>query len=406
MDTFHSTTFVNKQRHAKSGYGFLTRILDTLDYGPLVRCLWTYRKRGRRGFDPGSMLRLLFLQYLLNIRTDTELLQRVAASPRLMQLLGLHKVPSNSTFSRFRKRLLDHMDLLDRCRITLLVKLKQFLPDLGRFTAIDSTDISTYGNGKRKSKKRADQDADWGVKTSNRLEHEKEERFYGFKWHLLADTSGIPLSWTVTPASFNDSPELPMVVKKALKEHRWLKPKAVMADRGYDGLPNHEFLDGKKILPIIHIRKPTAYDGLYDGVYDEKFRPACLGAFMDYIGTDGNTGDHLFKCPAEGCDLKKKDWMPSCRDILQVTPGENLRVIGRVHRGSQEWKDLYKQRTSVERVFSSMKLSRKLDSHCLMRLSKISLHVTLSALSYLGTALAHWQVGEGDKQRYMALRVA
>ena len=406
MDTLYSIASVNRQPYAKSGYGFLARVLDNLDYGPLVQCLWNYRKRGRRGYDPSSMLRLLLLQYLLGTRTDTELLQRVAATPKLMQLSDLHDVPSNSTFSRFRKRLLGHIDLLDRCRIALLVQLKHFLPRLGRYTAIDSTDVGTYGNGKCKTKKRADQDADWGVKTSNALAGKKEEDFYGYKWHLLADTSGIPLSWTVTAASFSDTTELPVVIKKARTEYKWLKPRAVMADRGYDSLPNHKFLDNLKILPIIHIRKPTAHDGLYDGTYDEKFRPACLGSFMDFIGTDPRTGDHLFQCPTGGCHLKKEDWMPACRDLLRVAPGENLRVIGRVHRGSREWKYLYKQRTSVERVFSTMKLSRKLDSHCLMRFPKVNLHINLSALTYIGTALAHWQAGEGKKQRHMALRVA
>ena len=392
-------------KYAKSGYGFIRLVLDNLDDHALVRRLQRYRRLGRQGFHPRTMLRLLLLQYLLNAPTDTELLHRVAQNPALMELCGLARMPSNSTLSRFKKRLTFHMDLLDRLRISLLLGIRRLMPGLGQDVALDSTDISTYANGKKKLHKRADQEARWGVKHSSKAEHEETIEFFGYKWHLLADCQGIPLSWTITPGNTNDTTELSVVVKKASRELPWLKPKHLMADRGYDSLPNHEFLDDRKITPIIHIRKPTAHDGLYDGIYDEKFRPACLGSFMDYIGTHAETGEHIFACPAGGCDLKARDWMPSCRDVLRIAPGENLRVICRIHRGSEEWKDLYKKRTSVERVFSSMKLVRKLDTHCLMGYKKVALHITLSALTYLGTVLGHLQMGEPKMIRHMAIRV-
>ena len=72
------------------------------------------------------------------------------------------------------------------------------------------------------------------------------------------------------PANRNDSPQLPVLVRKAQGMYAWLKPKHLMADRGYDSQANHTFLVGQGVTPIIHIRKTTADDGLYDGLYNKK----------------------------------------------------------------------------------------------------------------------------------------
>ena len=408
MDTIYSTAFVNRQDYAKSGYGFLTRILDNLDYEPVVRRLSEYRRRGRRGYSPGSMLRLTFLKYLLNIRTDVDLLERLRLDGKARQICGFDdQLPTLSTLSRFRKRLLNHLDLLDRCRISLLAQVRQFLPDLGNMLAIDSTDISSYANGKRKLENRSDQDARWGVKHSSKSEKKETIDFFGFKAHVMADGKyGLPLSYTVTPGSRNDTQELPIVLKKTLKEHPWIKAKYLLADRGYDSQPNHKFVDGKKIIPIIHIRKPTAEDGLYDGLYDKKGRPVCLGQVpMAYVASDPDSGRHLFQCPVGGCDLKGVGLVPNCQDSLWVNPEDNLRVISRVHRSTPAWKALYSNRTSIERLFGSLKQSRKLDNHTVCGMEPMKLHVALSMVSYLGTALAHLQMEDAPRLRRMSLRL-
>ena len=172
--------------------------------------------------------------------------------------------------------------------------------------AIDSTLFETYANPNRKPVK--DLDADWGVKHSARTKDGKTEWGFGYKMHLVSDvTHGVPLAFTITPANESDSTELPNVAKKTFSNYPWIEPGAFLADRGYDSLANHEFLFGLNIIPIIHIRKPAAPDGLYKDMYTASAKPTCIGRQeMDYIRTDQETGAHLFRCRTEGCPLKTK----------------------------------------------------------------------------------------------------
>ncbi len=40
-----------------------------------------------------------------------------------------------------------------------------------------------------------------------------------------------------------------------LRTHEWLKPRHMLADRGYDSRKNHAVCMERGIIPIIHIRK-------------------------------------------------------------------------------------------------------------------------------------------------------
>ena len=115
----------------------------------------------------------------------------------------------------------------------------------------------------------------------------------------------------------------------------------MLADRGYDSLTNHKSLFGLGIIPVIHIRKPTAKDGLYDGIYTESGGAACMGGeAMKYVRTDPETGAHLFRCPAEGCPLKTQGprrrliAIPRSGRTRRATRGSSGRSPGSQQHGS------------------------------------------------------------------------
>ena len=63
-------------------------------------------------------------------------------------------------------------------------------------------------------------------------------------------------------------------------------------------------------------------------------------------------------------------------------------------------------RQSVERLFKTLKESRRLTSHCSRGFEKISLHVAMSVLAFQATAL-HWiRTGRADLLRWMVEPVA
>ena len=127
---------------------------------------------------------------------------------------------------------------------------------------------------------------------------------------------------------------------------------------------------------------------------------------MEYVETDPEKG-HLFRCPTEGCDLKGKvHWSRYCDSEHYEKPeGRLLRIVGLLPRCSEERKAKYKTRTIIERYFSSGKHSRLLDMHRYLNIYKVSLHVLMSILSYLATALAHLQADDYAHMRHMRIKL-
>ena len=407
----------------KKGHGFLESVLNGLNDGPLVGVLNAYRSTGRRGYDPRAMLRAYLAKFILKIRYNNQLLERLRGSRKLREVCGFgDDVPSESALSRFVSRLADHQDLIERCLVNVTEEVRalvpavkrregkqdQPLPPLGAVLAIDSTLFETYANPNRKPV--SDPDAKWGVKHSSKAKEGDTEWGFGYKMHMVSDaTHGVPLGFTVTPANAGDSTELPVVVRKVLDTFSWLHPGALLADRGYDSQVNHEFLVSQGIIPVIHIRKPTAGDGLYDGVYSSEGKPVCLGNVpMDYVRTDPETGHHLFRCCADGCPLKSSGTraITHCDTEVWEDPETNLRVLGPLPRFLPAWKRLYRLRMSIERIFRSLKHSRGLEGHCALGLRKIMLQATLSVLTFQATVLARLKIGDVERMRRMTVKVA
>ena len=93
----------------------------------------------------------------------------------------------------------------------------------------------------------------------------------------------------------------------------------LMADRGYDGMPNYQYLDDNRVLAVIHIK-----DTDKGSIYDLKGRPICLGKRpMRYIRTDRGKG-HLFRCDPTDDDghcplLTKSPWLGARCDTANTT---------------------------------------------------------------------------------------
>ena len=423
MASFDSTQPNIAGQPPKSGYRFLASILDGLHVAPILDALQSQRTTGRPGYSPRAMLRAYLAKFILKIRYNNQLLERLRGSRKLRDVCGLgDDVPSESVLSRFVTRLADHQDLFEQCLVNVTEDLRELaprvkqhpgkqdqpLPPLGAVLAVDSTLFETYSNPNRPVV--SDPDARWGLKHSAKTKEGKKEWGFGYKMHLVSDaTHGVPLAFTITPANESDSTELPRAVRKTLGAYPWLQPAYLLADRGYDSLPNHEFLVKQGITPVIHIRKPTAKDGLHDGIYTAQGEPTCMGKKpMEYIRTDPATGHHLYRCRGEGCPLKTGGVKPiiHCDGEVWEDPKNNLRVIGVLPRSSRGWKRLYRLRMSIERIFRSLKHSRGLEGHMVRGMKKITLHATLSVLTCQATVLARLRAGDVEKMRQMAVKVA
>ena len=112
--------------------------------------------------------------------------------------------------------------------------LRRLFPNLGKEVAVDSSVVRSHSNPHRK--RISDTEASWTAKNSAQAKGGKEW-FWGMKLHMLADANtGFPLSFIVTTASENDTKFLIPLVDGTKKIYPWFKPRAVIADRGYDSM--------------------------------------------------------------------------------------------------------------------------------------------------------------------------
>ena len=79
--------------------------------------------------------------------------------------------------------------------------------------------------------------------------------------------------------------------------------------------------------------------------------------------------------------------------------------MGLLPRCSDEWQAEQRKRTIIERGFSSIKHSRLLNQHRYFNIQKVSLHVAMSILTYLATALAHLKANDYAHLRHMRIRL-
>lgn len=384
----------------------LAEILAGIDDGPLLARLNDYRWTGRKGYPPVAMWRAVLVKYLLRVPYARDFLAQLRAQRPLRRLCGFReRVPSDATFSRFQTRLALHQELVAQALTAATVAIGEAIEQLRedgllptgapkpcRVVAIDSTDIEAFGSPRREPVK--DPDARWGHRTpKSGSSAASDEIFYGYKLHATCDAYyGFPIAWDVLPANAGDSPRLPPLMDQAAERLPDMPARLLLADRGYDALSNYRYLDARRILSVIHLRNTDK-----EGLYSTKGRPYCVGGKeMTYIRTDRGKG-HLFRCTDPECPARTRSpWLGRrCpQEHYETWEGDLLRKVGRLPRAGRRWRRLYKRRTVIERMFSSMKRSRLLDRHFALNLARMRFHVGMSLLAYQATMLARLRAGE------------
>ncbi len=121
---------------------------------------------------------------------------------------------------------------------------------------------------------------------------------------------------------------------------------------------------------------------------------------MVYWGLDKDKGLR-YQCPERArkatCSLPEKCSLK----MIYIHPVHDHRRFGyKMPRHTEEWEEIYKQRTAIKRVNSRLKEQRRLDSHCFRGLEKMGFHCRLAVLSLLAGALA-----KAKRQRIDEIRV-
>jgi IS5 family transposase len=226
---------------------------------------------GNDAYHPLLLLKCLLLQQWFHIDSDPELETQINDRTSFKKFLELpmdELAPDHSTFSRFRGRL--SKETMKAINHELLFQFSSRGLAINEGIAVDarlvqsaSHPISEDKLNEEKIKRETpeghldklgkpmkfsrDLDSNWTVKNNKPL--------FGLKEHASVDTRyGFVLATEMTPASFHDSPFLPLCVAGSC--HTKNPIKKVFADKGYFGEKNREFLSLNQIQDGI-MRKAT-----------------------------------------------------------------------------------------------------------------------------------------------------
>ena len=357
-------------------------IFDNVDFSFIYNLVKDkYTSKTYQGYDPVSLFKALVLIYLGEARSERDLANKLRFDARLCALCEFDsflKTPTHATFSIFRKKLGENTFF--KIFHHLVAQAFTYSIIKGIFTAGDATEIWAYANPYHNS----DPDATWGHKT-------KEYVFYGYKVHLIVDTkSQLPIAIEVTPAHVPDSTCLKNLVQQVKNLHPYIEITTTALDAGYDGHQNYQLLSQLNINPIIALNERSGTNPLLTGKLtisqDGKIQgPA--NCPLVYWGYDKNRNRHKLRCPAAlgkcNCLFLKVCSKSDYGRTFYIHPTDNLRLIGKIPRGTYTWEKLYDLRTAVERCNSELKNSHYLDNLRVRTLPKVKTHVYLSVIGQI-----------------------
>jgi len=418
--------------------GDLERLKLALDYFPdehLVITLEEQRNKGRDKYPVRAVWNSIIAGVVYQHISIESLRRELLRNAQLRQLCGfdvlsgIESVPSSSSYSRFLKNLLNHNSLIEDMFNKLVNELKSLLPDFGKYLAFDGKGIDSLAKGKKKSDvlkitdNRTDSEADWGVKEYKGVRPDgslwsKVKSWFGYRLHLIVDAKyELPLSYEVTTASKNEGKVLDNQFKRLEKEQEDILKTSEysIGDRGYDDGKRIAYLwDKYKIKPVIDIRNMWEKDetkiitGYWNAVYNYKGDVFCVcpktgcQRNMAFGGFEKERKCLKYRCPAihYGLECKGK---PLCTlgKSIRISLAENRRIFTPLARSSYKWKNVYKMRTSVERVNSRLDVSFGFERHFIRGLGKMKARCGIALCVML--SMAAGRIKENNKDLIRSL---
>jgi hypothetical protein len=124
------------------------------------------------------------------------------------------------------------------------------------------------------------------------------------------------------------------------------------------------------------------------------------GQEMQFIRTAPDSGQRLYQCPPGGCRRRGRvKGCAACGDRSWEDPAQDIRLFGgRIRRGSPEWREKYRKRWSIERIFSGRKCPGRPERHCCLGLAKARMRTLSQTTTTQAEAVAKAKCGKRPLQ--------
>ncbi len=359
---------------------------------------------GRTGYCRSSFVKAFVVMHLEEIKSVPRLIEFLDAHPVLTEMCGfsMGNIPDNSQFYRFLGKT-KNSTLQSIMHQVITGLIDQGIVSMDTLM-IDSKAImaaskeNNFKNPTRNSMNKQVQPKRNPQATLHYYSHEKlpEKKkitlFWGYRTHVIVSKEGIPLVETTLPNNQTDEQVAKRLIRKLRRLYPVKKGCIFIADSGYDAGYIYELvrdqLKGKAYIPMQkRAQKPPHKLGPNNA-------PLCEAEIeMIYTSswTDGNRKKTKFRCPiktnanmAERCDHQcpvnhirfNEGAQYGCTKYLQTSDHPRYQL----HRNTDKFKKIYRQRTTVERYFSRLG-DREVEQTTHYKLKVVKNQMTIAHLS-------------------------
>ena len=411
----------------------LRLVLEYLPDEPLMALLESQRGHGRDDYPIRAVWNSILAGVVFEHKGIESLRRESKRNAQLRLLCGFDltkgeaAVPPSYVYTRFLGQLLKNYELVEQIFDDLVESLRKVLPDFGCILAMDGKAIETYAKPKRSDPAiepdgRRDLDADFGKKVYKGKREDgtlwqKVKSWFGYKLHLIVDVKyELPVAFEITPASSSEIPEGIKLIKKLDDRHSELIDNCgvLTGDKGLDDTKLIQSLwDDYDIKPVIDIRnmwkgneKTKLINSQENIVYDYQGNVYCRCPQTDQLrvmafgGFEKDRESLKYRCPAlhygfqcQGCQACQVS------GAVRIKLSEDRRVFTPIARSSHRWKEIYKMRTSVERVNSRLDVSFGFEHHFIRGQKKMKLRMGLALIVMLAMALGRIKEKLPEKMR-------
>lgn len=221
----------------------------------------------------------------------------------------------------------------------------------------------------------------WGIKKNS---EGKNVFWYGYKAHLAVGTkSQYILQSIMSSGNLNDGKAAILLLKGI--HSLSLSIKYGMMDAGYDYTPIYQQLFRMDAHSIIAYNKRR--EGEIEG-FDQHFAPTCVREHSYRYDSYDKKYKTIKYCRPKECKDCPLVSDSLCQKVYKVKIETNLRKYTAPARGSEKWKNLFAERTAVERVNAYLKEFFQLNNVRHRKGKKAKLHFDLVTLVYNASKLA------------------
>ena len=381
-----------------------------------------HHRRGRPPVPRDALLKALIYRNIRGIDKLVELECELKNNPSIAEPLGLDPLkapPSDERFSEFLRTYPN--GYFQSVRKALLHRLIAEGVITGTGIALDSCPIeaavrennlktSTNNRYDKHQLLRGDTDARLGITIHFPNPFQKKiHYFWGYRNHIINDLdSELPIA-EMTVQAHKDEKKVGLSLLKQLHQDLSLPVKVVAGDANFDAEEILTYIIEEMKAEAMIPRNPrntqnTPYTMKQGTVYCQADLPMNRKGKMTVKGItylqyrcplhwSKDVIGHYLLCPA---GHPKFFTQKGCNVLIRISPS----IREKVAYGSQRFKEVYKTRTSVERVFSRL-LSLSMQKPSVRSFRAIRNHCTIAHITVLLVALTAHRMGCDEKIRFV-----